>query len=104
MESILERTTYRNYEIVILDNMSRGTTRNLENALKDERVKLIQGDIRDIPIGPINRKEPGGNVALRGVTFDTGQAVSQIVHLTQWSSDSRIASVPSRSSLTPSPP
>ena len=27
--------------------MSRGTTRNLENALKDERVKLIQGDIRD---------------------------------------------------------
>ena len=34
-------------EIVILDNMSRGTTRNLENALKDERVKLIQGDIRD---------------------------------------------------------
>ena len=34
-------------EIVILDNMSRGTTRNLESALKDERVKLIQGDIRD---------------------------------------------------------
>ena len=34
-------------EIVILDNMSRGSTRNLENALKDERVKLIQGDIRD---------------------------------------------------------
>ena len=34
-------------EIVILDNMSRGSTRNLENALKDERVKLVQGDIRD---------------------------------------------------------
>ncbi len=34
-------------EIVILDNMSRGTTRNLENALKDDRVKLIEGDIRD---------------------------------------------------------
>ncbi len=34
-------------EIVIFDNMSRGTTRNLENALKDERVKLVQGDIRD---------------------------------------------------------
>lgn len=34
-------------EIVILDNMSRGSSRNLENALKDERVKLIQGDIRD---------------------------------------------------------
>jgi UDP-glucose 4-epimerase len=34
-------------EIVIFDNMTRGTTRNLENALKDERVKLIKGDIRD---------------------------------------------------------
>jgi len=34
-------------QIVILDNMSRGTTRNLENALKDERVSLVQGDIRD---------------------------------------------------------
>ncbi len=34
-------------EIIVLDNMSRGTTRNLENALKDERVKLVQGDIRD---------------------------------------------------------
>ena len=34
-------------EIVVFDNMSRGTTRNLENALKDERVKLIEGDIRD---------------------------------------------------------
>lgn len=34
-------------EIVIFDNMTRGTTRNLENALKDERVKLVKGDIRD---------------------------------------------------------
>lgn len=34
-------------QIVIFDNMTRGTTRNLENALKDERVTLIKGDIRD---------------------------------------------------------
>jgi len=34
-------------EIVILDNMSRGTTRNLETALQDRRVRLVEGDIRD---------------------------------------------------------
>lgn len=34
-------------EIVILDNMSRGTTRNLEAALQDRRVRLVEGDIRD---------------------------------------------------------
>lgn len=33
--------------IVVFDNMTRGTTRNLENALKDKRVTLVQGDIRD---------------------------------------------------------
>ncbi|MBV8701948.1 NAD-dependent epimerase/dehydratase family protein [Bradyrhizobium sp.] len=36
-------------QIVILDNLSRGTTRNVEEALKDRRVKLIEGDIRDVP-------------------------------------------------------
>jgi UDP-glucose 4-epimerase len=34
-------------EIVVFDNMTRGTTRNLEHALRDERVKLVKGDIRD---------------------------------------------------------
>jgi UDP-glucose 4-epimerase len=34
-------------EIVVFDNMSRGTTRNLENAIKDERLKIVEGDIRD---------------------------------------------------------
>jgi UDP-glucose 4-epimerase len=33
--------------IVILDNMTRGTTANLDEALKDSRVKLVGGDIRD---------------------------------------------------------
>ncbi len=34
-------------QIVILDNMVRGTLRNVEHALRDRRVKLIHGDIGD---------------------------------------------------------
>ena len=33
--------------IVVLDNMSRGTLANLEPALRDPRVQLVDGDIRD---------------------------------------------------------
>ena len=33
--------------IVILDNLSRGTLANLADALKDPRVTLVRGDIRD---------------------------------------------------------
>jgi UDP-glucose 4-epimerase len=33
--------------IVIFDNMSRGTHRNLESVLRDRRVALVEGDIRD---------------------------------------------------------
>jgi UDP-glucose 4-epimerase len=33
--------------IVILDNMSRGTTVNIDSALRDPRVQLVDGDIRD---------------------------------------------------------
>jgi UDP-glucose 4-epimerase len=33
--------------IVILDNMSRGAAANIEGALKDPRVQLVEGDIRD---------------------------------------------------------
>jgi nucleoside-diphosphate-sugar epimerase len=36
--------------IVILDNLSRGTLRNVEEALKDPRVTLIGGDIRDLDL------------------------------------------------------
>ena len=39
---------YSPASIVILDNMSRGTLTNVEEALKDPRVKLVQGDIRDV--------------------------------------------------------
>jgi UDP-glucose 4-epimerase len=35
-------------QIVILDNLSRGSTHNIEHALKDPRVKLVRGDIRDV--------------------------------------------------------
>src|SRR4051794_35729855 len=33
--------------IVVLDNLERGTLSNVEHALADRRVKLVQGDIRD---------------------------------------------------------
>jgi UDP-glucose 4-epimerase len=33
--------------IMILDNLSRGTLENVQEALKDPRVELVEGDIRD---------------------------------------------------------
>jgi UDP-glucose 4-epimerase len=38
---------YSPQQIVILDNLSRGTLANIDNALKDSRVELIEGDIRN---------------------------------------------------------
>ena len=40
---------YSPAQIVILDNLNRGTLANVEGALKDARVRLVRGDIRDIP-------------------------------------------------------
>ncbi len=34
-------------QIIILDNLHRGTLNNVEEALKDRRVRLVEGDIRD---------------------------------------------------------
>ncbi len=34
-------------QIVIFDNLSRGTTANIESALRDPRVVLVEGDVRD---------------------------------------------------------
>ena len=34
-------------EIVIFDNLVRGSMRNVEQVLKDPRVRLVKGDIRD---------------------------------------------------------
>lgn len=39
---------YRPEKIVILDNLNRGTLANVEGALKDPRVTLVRGDIRDV--------------------------------------------------------
>lgn len=36
-------------QIVILDNLNRGTLANVTEALKDPRVKLLNADIRDVP-------------------------------------------------------
>jgi UDP-glucose 4-epimerase len=41
---------YAPARIVILDNMSRGTLANVENALKDPRVTFVHGDIRDVDL------------------------------------------------------
>ena len=37
-------------KIVILDNLARGSLSNVEDALKDSRVQLVRGDIRDADI------------------------------------------------------
>ena len=39
---------YSPERIVILDNLNRGTLANVEGALRDPRVSLIRGDIRDV--------------------------------------------------------
>lgn len=39
---------YAPSQIVILDNLERGTEANVEQALTDERVSLVKGDIRDV--------------------------------------------------------
>ena len=35
-------------EIILLDNFVRGSMHNIEEALKDKKVKLVKGDIRDL--------------------------------------------------------
>ncbi len=41
---------YSPSRIVILDNLSRGTLANVEIALRDPRVTLVRGDIRDAAV------------------------------------------------------
>ena len=41
---------YSPEKIVILDNLNRGTLRNVEAALRDPRVSLVRGDIRDVDL------------------------------------------------------
>ncbi len=35
-------------EVILLDNFVRGSMQNIEHALKDDRVRLVKGDIRDL--------------------------------------------------------
>jgi UDP-glucose 4-epimerase len=37
-------------EIILLDNFVRGSMHNLESAMKDRRVRLVTGDIRDLDL------------------------------------------------------
>ncbi|MDF0673228.1 MAG: NAD-dependent epimerase/dehydratase family protein [Nitrospira sp.] len=37
-------------EIILLDNFVRGSIHNIESALKDRRVRLVKGDIRDLDL------------------------------------------------------
>ena len=37
-------------EIILLDNFVRGSMHNIEDALKDTRVRLVKGDIRDLDL------------------------------------------------------
>jgi len=37
-------------ETILLDNFVRGSMHNIENALKDKRVRLVKGDIRDLDL------------------------------------------------------
>jgi UDP-glucose 4-epimerase len=37
-------------EIILLDNFVRGSMHNIETALKDKRVRLVKGDIRDLDL------------------------------------------------------
>jgi len=39
---------YAPAQIVIIDNLNRGTLHNVDEALKDPRVSLVRGDIRDV--------------------------------------------------------
>jgi UDP-glucose 4-epimerase len=37
-------------EVILLDNFVRGSMHNIEDALKDKRVRLVKGDIRDLDL------------------------------------------------------
>lgn len=37
-------------EVILLDNFVRGSMRNIEDSLKDKRVRLVEGDIRNLDL------------------------------------------------------
>jgi UDP-glucose 4-epimerase len=65
--------------ITVLDNMTRGREANLAGALRDDRVELVVGDIRDLD-------------AVRAVTEGTDVVFHQAaIRITQCASDPRLA-------------
>jgi UDP-glucose 4-epimerase len=58
---------HRPEKIVILDNLNRGTLQNVSKALKDPRVQLIEGDIRDVPT--IHRVSKGMDAVIHMATL-----------------------------------
>jgi UDP-glucose 4-epimerase len=58
----LLRRDFAPARIVVIDNLSRGRLRNIQAALKDPRVELIEGDIRDVAL--VNRVVQGMDAVL----------------------------------------
>jgi nucleoside-diphosphate-sugar epimerase len=58
---------YSPARIVILDNLVRGTLANVEEALKDPRVTLVRGDIRDINM--VNKVTAGMDAVIHMATL-----------------------------------
>jgi UDP-glucose 4-epimerase len=60
-------------QIVILDNLSRGTLRNVAEAMDDSRVKLIRGDIRDADC--VHAATKGMDAVIHMATLSIGRDV-----------------------------
>ena len=58
---------YSPSRIVILDNLSRGTLANVEHALKNPRVTLVQDDIRDVEA--VHRASQGMDAVIHMATL-----------------------------------
>ncbi|WP_414464635.1 NAD-dependent epimerase/dehydratase family protein [Hyphomicrobium sp. DY-1] len=54
-------------KIIILDNLERGTIGNVDGALRDPRVELVKGDIRDI--GTVQRVTDGMDAVIHMATL-----------------------------------
>ena len=54
-------------EIIILDNLNRGSLDNIQQALRDPRVRLIEGDIRDV--GTVRRVTEGMDAVIHMATL-----------------------------------
>lgn len=60
-------------EIIVLDNLSRGSVTNIESALKDKRVRLVKGDIRKP--GSVNRVVKGSDYVIHEAVIRITQCV-----------------------------